>query len=123
MTTSDIFYTGQFPVPYPIEHYGNDAISISFTYKDEDGYPVDITSYPGVFEVRESEGGPVLLQLTEASGVTNGGSSGVYTFSITTAQMTTIQADHAYYEFRITVGSDTKTLMAERFDRKARFSS
>ncbi|MFA5378410.1 MAG: hypothetical protein WC455_21830 [Dehalococcoidia bacterium] len=122
MTTTTIFYTGPFPIPYPIDHYGNDPISYSFQYKDENNVAVDISSYPGVFEIREYENGPVLLQLTEGSGVTNGGSSGIYTYAVTTTQMQTIQTNHAFYEFRATVGSDVVTFMTGRFDRKSRFS-
>lgn len=83
---------------------GHNQFTLTFT---ESGSAFDLSDYTFVVNIRRTAGYPTnKLQLTEGSGITNGGATGILTIDLTEAQAsTTLPGDHFFYEIVYTFES------------------
>lgn len=88
---------------------GHNTYTITFT---SGGSAFDISSYVFVVNIRASGGSTNKLQLTEASGITNGGATGILTIDLTKTQaQTTLPRDLYFYEIAYTKTSKVYALI------------
>lgn len=79
------------------------------------GTAYNLTNAQANFTVRASEDSTVLLQLTNGSGITLGGTAGTATITASTTQTAAIEAGVYTYDFSITAGSSLTTFLAGSF--------
>lgn len=61
------------PGIYNINAYRNDTLQLTFTIKDKDNNPVNLTTADLKLQVRSKPDGDLLLAMTEGNGLTVGG--------------------------------------------------
>ncbi|MBW3546237.1 MAG: hypothetical protein KY428_11680 [Bacteroidetes bacterium] len=72
------------------------------------GSAFDLTNYTFTLNIKNSGGSSTVLALTQGSGITNGGSTGVVTIALTETQSgTTLPGDTYFYELLYDVGGLT----------------
>jgi hypothetical protein len=77
---------------------------------EADGDPVDLTGYSAAMQVRKSPGSvAALLELTDAAGLTLGGAAGTIEITITSAQLSAIEAGDWQYDLELTSASGVVT--------------
>lgn len=75
--------------------------------EDSNGDPINLTGYTAKFQVRPSpESNTVLVSLTEADGITVGGTDGMVTITIAAAVMATLAAGSYWAELELLAPSD-----------------
>jgi len=79
----------------------NNSFTITATLS---GSAFDLSTYTFTVNIRRIGGTANVLQLTQSSGITNGGASGVVTILLTAANSQTIDANSYFYEIDYTVG-------------------
>lgn len=79
----------------------NNSFTITFTIN---GSAFDISTYTFSLAIRRIGGETDVLSLTQGSGITNGGASGVLTIQITDTQTETIDANSYFYSINYVVG-------------------
>lgn len=77
----------------------NNSLTLTFRLN---GIAFDISTYAFTLGVRRIGGGANVLSLTEVSGITNGGTTGILTIQITKVQTETIDADSYFYTLNYT---------------------
>lgn len=79
----------------------NNVFTITFTLN---GSAFNISAYTFAVAIRRIGGETNVLSLTQASGITNGGATGILTIQVTEANSETIDADSYFYSIDYTVG-------------------
>lgn len=97
----------------------NNSFTITVT---NGGSAFDFSAYTFVVNIRRIGGSTNLLQLTQGSGITNGGASGIVTIQLTAAQTTTLGADSYYYSVEYTVGGLTYDLLCGTLELRAQYN-
>jgi hypothetical protein len=83
--------------------YGHNPFTLTFT---ESAVAVDLSSYVFVCNIKRQKGVTEnVLQLTEGSGIVNGGATGIITVTLTKENIETyLPASDYFYEIKYTVG-------------------
>jgi tRNA threonylcarbamoyladenosine modification (KEOPS) complex Pcc1 subunit len=81
--------------------------SVSITWNDALGAPINLTGYTAAMQIRESVSSPaVALSLTESSGITLGGSAGTIVITISATQTNALGANFSgVYDLELTGGT------------------
>lgn len=91
--------------PWVCYKNGQNSFTISFT---SSSVAYDISGYTFTVNIRKVGGTTNVLQLTQGSGITNGGVTGILTIALTQAQAsTTLPGDYYFYEIIYVVNSLT----------------
>lgn len=80
----------------------NNSFTLTLT---DGGDAFDTSAYTFTVNIRRIGSDTNLLQLTQGSGITNGGSNGIVTIQLTSAQTTTLGAGSYYYAINYTVSA------------------
>jgi hypothetical protein len=80
----------------------------TFTWKDNNGNPINLTGYSAKMELKDSHGN-LLLTLLSGTDVTLGGSAGTIAVEIAAATTAALTFDTANYDLRLTDASGTVT--------------
>lgn len=91
----------------------NNTLTLTFTLN---GSAFDISSYTFALGIRRIGGGANVLSLTQGSGITNGGATGILTIQITKAQTELIDADSYFYTLNYTKSSLLYSLLHGTFN-------
>ncbi len=94
-------------------HQG-ETVSLSCTYKDDDGNAVNLTGYTAALTIRPSADSDVaLLSLTQVSGITLGGALGTIVVALTATQTAALTAGRpaAVFDLEITSGATVTPLL------------
>lgn len=84
------------------------------TWRDSNGNPVNITSYTARMQCRRSvEADDTLFSLTDAAGLTLGGTAGTITVSLTAAETTAIEAASGVYDLELVSPGGVVTRLLE----------
>jgi len=73
-----------------------------FVWEQPEGELVDLTGYTAALEIRRYAGGPVVLTLTDASGVALGGPAGTIVITFTSGQTTALGTGFYPYQLSLT---------------------
>ena len=79
------------------------------------GTAYNLTNATATFTVRASEDSTILLQLTNGSGITLGGTTGTANITATATQTSTLDAGVYTYDFTIAAGSAVTTFLVGSF--------
>jgi hypothetical protein len=106
------------PAPYKLTLVHGQSYSNTFTI-NLNGTGWNLTGYTAAFTVRAaaSASSPILLQLTQASGITLG--NGSFTITITAAQLAAIEAGTYQYDLWFYTGTNAYPIFAARFELDA----
>lgn len=96
----------------------NNTFSVTFT----DSGAFDISAYTFILNIRRIGGTANLIQLTQSTGLTNGGATGILNVQLTATQTSSIDADSYYYELIYTVGSLSYGLLHGTFDNLSQYN-
>lgn len=91
----------------------NNTLTLTFTLN---GSAFDISTYVFALGVRRIGGGANVMSLTQSSGITNGGATGILTIQITKAQTELIDADSYFYTLNYTKSSLLYSLLHGTFN-------
>jgi len=86
---------------YPLNVYQGESWNMDIVYADDTGAVVDITGYTAEMTIRESPGGPALIDLTSGAGITIVGVTGSIGVAMTSTQTAGLEIGSAYYDLAI----------------------
>ena len=86
---------------FPISVYQGESWNMDIIYADDTGNPIDITGYTAEMTIRESAGGPALVDLTSGVGITIVGATGSIGIAMTNTQTAGLEVGSAYYDLAI----------------------
>lgn len=92
------------------------TLSLTLTYKDSTEAPVNLTGYTARMQVRTSYNATdTLLNLTNGSGLTLGGSAGTIAVSVSATTTATLPTGNFVYDLEIVQGSTVTKLIRGAF--------
>lgn len=93
-------------VDYQIEIDKGAVWEHAFTWKDENGTPINLTGFTAKFQVRRSKASDDnIIELDESDGIDLGTTNGLIEVTISAARTNTIPFSSGYYVLEITAGS------------------
>lgn len=81
------------------------------TWRDGAGALVNLTGYTAKLQLRDTVSRTVVLELTQASGLTLGGAAGTITWSMTATQTLALPTGAQSYDLRLTSGTSVVTFL------------
>jgi hypothetical protein len=89
--------------------------NITFTYKNTDGNPINLTGYTAALQLRTSyDAASASLSLTSGSGIVLGGTAGTIAVTATATQTGALTAGEYVYDLEITSSSVVTRLVQGR---------
>jgi hypothetical protein len=89
--------------------------SITFTYKNTDGTPINLTGYSAALQLRTSyDAASAALSLTSGSGIVLGGTAGTIAVTATATQTGALTAGEYVYDLELTSSSVVTRLVQGR---------
>jgi hypothetical protein len=89
--------------------------NITFTYKNSDGSPINLTGYTAALQLRTSyDAASAALSLTSGSGIVLGGTAGTIAVTATATQTGALTAGEYVYDLEITSSSVVTRLVQGR---------
>lgn len=80
--------------------------ALTLTYYDSSGALVDLTGATAKLQIKDEIGSSALVSLTQASGITLGGTAGTISIAITVAQVAALGANfEGLYDLKLTLSS------------------
>lgn len=96
-------------LPWVAFKNGHNSFTITFT---QSAAAFDISTYTFVVNIRKSKNATNELQLTQGSGITNGGATGILTIELTQTQsQTTLPGDFYFYQIIYTKDAKDRALL------------
>jgi hypothetical protein len=87
---------------------------VNFQWKDSTGTPINVTGYTAALQIRTSPlAKTTVLSLTNGSGITITGATGLFAIHATAAQTTAITNGTYAYDMEITSGSGVVTRLVQ----------
>lgn len=98
---------------YTVQAEQGATLSLSLTWKDSDGTPIDLTGFSARLQVRRSAtaSGNPLLDATDGNGITLGGSDGTISIEIGADAMSDLPAGDLRYDLELDSGSQVTRLL------------
>lgn len=108
------------PIPWVAAKGYNNAFTLTLT---NGGSAFNTASYTFVVNIRKIGASTNTLQLTQGSGITNGGATGIISIQLTAAQTTALSGDSYFYEVAYTISSLSYRLIQGSLILNTQFNS